>query len=406
MEATSAMRFVFVFALSLLLVTSLASAQVMIGSMPAVPASYNGMGPSTVIDLSHPATGFGVLTTASVRWNIGCANAFKLKFLTLDQLSSYSVNAVRGPFNAVSGTNVVTLSPPVLVQEGDVIAVTQVGSASCGGYFYSKAPEADMTMFFSGDIPDEGLLTGQLGRGQQLNVRASSDTSVCEGIIAAVGSTQGAFGSFFRTSVQLTNRDAKAATGKLIFHPAGQSGSASDPSLPYSIPPNSVAFFNDLIAAMGQTGLGSLDVMSTSGSRPLAVVRVFNDAGTAGSSGFTEEIVTPDNVLRQADEGYITMPADPANYRMNIGIRSGESGATIEITAVNASNGTLLPATQKPAYAANYFEQTTLQQFLNGVSPVANGVVRIRVKSGSVVIYASTTDNRTNDSSIDFVQRE
>ena len=34
------------------------------------------------------------------------------------------------------------------------------------------------------------------------------------------GATQGNFGSFFRTSVQLTGSDTTPTTGKLVFHPA------------------------------------------------------------------------------------------------------------------------------------------------------------------------------------------
>jgi hypothetical protein len=37
---------------------------------------------------------------------------------------------------------------------------------------------------------------------------------------------------------------------------------------------------------------------------------------------------------------------------------------------------------------------------------VPNGVLRVRIISGSAIIYATTTDNRTNDSSIDIARRE
>jgi hypothetical protein len=395
----------FLVGIPLLFVCSILTAQVTIGSMPAVSGSYNGMGPSTVVDLSHPASASGTLTAAAVRWNIGCSNAFKLKFLRLSNLTSYTVHAERGPFNASSGTNLVTLSPPVEVQKGDLIAVTQVAS-SCGGYFYSFAPTSSMTMFFSGDITPTGTLNGQVQRGKQLDARATSDANVCEGVVPGVGSVAGGFGSFFRTSMQITSRDGKPTTGKLVFHPAGRSGSDSDPSLPFSVPPFSVVSFADVVEAMGQSGLGSLDVISTSGSRPLITVRVFNDAGAAGTSGFTEEIVTLDNVFQPVDEGIITMPADLTNFRMNVGVRALDAGATIDIVVTDSHGAILLPSTTKPAYASNYYEQVSLQQFINNVQPVANGMVRVRVMSGSAIIYTTTTDNRTNDSSIDLAQRE
>jgi len=71
-----------------------------------------------------------------------------------------------------------------------------------------------------------------------------------------------------------------------------------------------------------------------------------------------------------------------------------------------AAGATIVSSFTKPPYAANYFEQPSLSQFLNGATPVANGVITVTVRSGSAIVYASTTDNRTNDSSIRFAQRE
>ncbi|HUJ13189.1 MAG TPA: hypothetical protein VL284_05290 [Thermoanaerobaculia bacterium] len=384
---------------------SIAAAQVSVGSMPAISGPYRSAGISTIIDLSHPATGDGALTSASVRWQYNCASAFKLKFLHSNSLTTYSVFAERGPFDAVTGTNMVTLSPPVTVQAGDLIAITQT-SMCTGGYVFSPGSDADSTMFFLGEIPNSGALNGSLERNHLLNARATSGPNFCEGVIAGAGSLAGAFGSHFRTAMQITNRDSKVAAGTLVFHPAGTAGSASDPSLAYSVPANSVVSFTDVVQQMGQSGLGSIDVISTSGSRPLFTVRVFNDAGSAGSSGFTEEIVPLENVLHELDDAFITMPADPTNFRMNVGIRTLDAGATLQIFVVDANGSTLLQPVEKAAYPANYFEQPTLQQFINNVAPVPNGVVRIRVINGSAIVYATTTDNRTNDSSIDFATHE
>ncbi len=402
-----------ILAVALLLVSSTVAAQVTVGGMPVSGIYYtqsnNGISPYTFVDLSHPATANGTLSTASVRWAGGCANAFKLKFLRLSGgLSSYTVTADRGPFSVSAiGITTVALTPAVTVQKGDLLAVTQIGPLNpCGGMMLSDADPTTAAMFFNLEIPNSGTLNGTFEPGVWLNARASADTNILEGVIAAAGSLQGGFGSFFRTGLQLANRDYKTMTGKLVFHPAGHAAAPSDPSLSYSIEPGVTTSFNDVIESMGQSGLGSLDLVSTSGSRPLVIVRVFNDSGTAGTAGFTEPLVFREQAIGLNQSVVIVMPSDLTNFRMNIGIRTLEAGATIEAYASSAAGATIVPSFTKPPYPANYFEQPSLSQFLNGATPVANGIVTVTVRSGSAIVYASTTDNRTNDSSIRFAQRE
>jgi hypothetical protein len=399
--------------LTLLLVAPAVSAQVTVGSMPAsgnyFTQSNNGVGPYTFIDLSHPATASGTMNTASVRWFGGCSNAFKVKFIRLTNgVANYTETAERGPFNvtAPGGVTTVALSPTVTVQSGDLIAVTQVGPLNpCGGMALSNAAPATAAMFFNADIPASGTMNGTFERGVWLNARASSDANILEGVLAAAGSLQGGFGSFFRTGLQLTNPEFKTITGRLVFHPAGRSATPSDPSLPYAIEPGRTTSFNDVIESMGQSGLGSLDVVSTSGSRPVVVARIFNDAGAMGTSGFTEPLVLREEAIGLNERVYIVMPVDLTNFRMNVGIRTFDAGATLEIYAVSAAGALVVPTFTK-SYAPNYFEQPSLSQFLNGATPAANGVIGVTVKAGSAIVYASTTDNRTNDSSIRFAQRE
>jgi virginiamycin B lyase len=50
-------------------------------------------------------------------------------------------------------------------------------------------------------------------------------------VLPVVGSTPGLAGSYFRTSLQLHNPAREPALGRIVFHPTGVSGSASDPSL-------------------------------------------------------------------------------------------------------------------------------------------------------------------------------
>src|SRR6185295_4866370 len=120
-------------------------------------------------------------------------------------------------------------------------------------------------------------------------------------IIPVVGSNPGTAGSYFRTSVQLYNAGAEAVSGHLVFHPAGTSAHAGDASLVYTLEPQKSIAYADLIPAMGlASGLGSVDLIADLGSAfPVALVRVFNDGGTAGTSGLTEEPLRPEDALQQ-----------------------------------------------------------------------------------------------------------
>ena len=223
-------------------------------------------------------------------------------------------------------------------------------------------------------------------------------------IIPVVGSTAGAVGAFFRTSVQLYNPRAARMTGRFVYHPAGSSATSTDPSLAYVLEPGETRSIADLLPAMGLTGLGSLDVVPDTGTAtPLLVVRVFNDAGAAGTTGFAEEGVTPAEALVAGELGFLIAPPDPALYRFNVGVRTLVSGATLTITARNAAGTVTRTLTR--TYLPNYFEQRDSASFLNGAAAAANESITIQVVSGSAIVYGATVDNRTNDPSLQLAKR-
>src|SRR5262245_61925366 len=85
-----------------------------------------------------------------------------------------------------------------------------------------------------------------------------------KGIIPLVGSTAGLNGASFKTSLRI--EAISDAYGKIVFHPLGQVARDDDPSIPYSFPHvvspiTDYIQFDDIVAAMGQSGLGSLDII-------------------------------------------------------------------------------------------------------------------------------------------------
>jgi streptogramin lyase len=217
-------------------------------------------------------------------------------------------------------------------------------------------------------------------------------------VLPVVGSTAGVGGSFFRTSVQLHNPTSTPITGRIVFHRSGVSGSGTEPALSYSLSPGQTQSIADLLPAMGRSGLGSADIEATSGSIPAATVRVFNDAGAAGTTGFTEEPMRAQEVLRPGPSGVLLLPADLTRFRFNLGVRTLEAGAAATLTVRDASGVTV--ATVSRGFPATYHEQQRASAFLGLATMPAGGSIAITVESGAGIFYGATVDNATGDPSL------
>jgi hypothetical protein len=222
------------------------------------------------------------------------------------------------------------------------------------------------------------------------------------GILAVAGSTQGS-GTFFRTSVQLHNPGTTPISGKLVFHRSGVSGGSNDPALAYTLNAGQTLDYPDLLPAMGVlSGLGSIDIMTTGDPAPIISARIFSDAGENGTAGFFLEPLSPENTLRTGEAGVIIGPADPVKARLNLGIRSLDTGASFVITVRN-KNGTLRGTTTK-TYAPNYFEQVNANVYL-GLSLEGSDTITLTMGSGKAIFYGAQTDNKTQDPSVQYAKK-
>jgi uncharacterized protein YjdB len=222
--------------------------------------------------------------------------------------------------------------------------------------------------------------------------------------LPVVGSTAGGAGSFFRTSLQLFNPKTTSVSGKLVFHPAGTSGTPNDPSLPYVIAPGKTLTFPDLLPAMGlASGLGSIDLAGDAGSSlPVGVARVFNDGGAAGTTGLALDTLSADDALQAGSNGVLLAPTDIVRFRYNIGIRTLTSGAAMSIVVRDRDGGVRKSLTR--SFPATYFQQFSATDFLEGLVLTGSETVSIAMTSGSAFLYGSTTDNLTNDPSAQFAR--
>lgn len=384
-------------------------AQLTIGSpFSTIPnaSDLNVAAVRTDIDLTGPASGTGTVSSVHVYWSqSGCSNAIKIKFFRRSG-NTLTMTAERGPFSSTSADNTFSISPAVAVLQGDLIGVARVASCGNPGTFFGF-PTAGHVEFPS-DVTGSVDLSAGTSSGAPLALSGSGPvaTEQVRGYIPVVGSTAGGSGSNFKTSMQLlfgAPGSSGSITGKLVFHPSNNSGSASDPTITYNVGAGQVVTYPDIVATFGRSGLGSVDLITApSATKPVIITRVFNDAGTLGTSGLTEDVIDPSDtrVINTGFTAFLVTPADPSKTRFNIGVRTFFSGATL--TAVlRDTNGTALKTVTK-TYLPNWFEQVDSTSFFTGTAIGPNQSISISVSVGSAVVYGSTTDNTTNDPNIQF----
>ena len=360
--------------------------------------------PYTDVSLAGPATYAGSLTTATFGWSsIGCSQALKLKFFRPTGRDLVFL-AERGPFDSFPTT--VTLSPPVQIQTGDLMGVTHL--TNCGNPVGAFPGALAGYVAFAGDVTATvAQSSGKATPSFTLAVLASGVASESvQGIVPVVASIPGVPPSQFNTGFQMHNATASTVAGRLVFHTLGIAGSGADPSLAFSLAAGQTQAFDNLLPAMGLSGpqIGSLDIVTPNGNpAPVVAARIFNDGGAGGTTGFTMSAASSDSILEAGDHGVIFTPADIGRFRMNIGVRTGPSGAAMTVTRRSA-DGTVLQTLTK-TYAPNYFEQGSASGFL-ATSPFgANDSITIQLTSGSAIVYGVTADNTTQDPSIQFAAK-
>ena len=387
-----------------------ASAQqtVSLGSVAGIDATTSLR--NVTIDMTHPANANGQVNTAYIRWtnNGPCTGQVKLKVVRLDMINGViNVVADRGPFTVTNGANKVTVTPPIDVVAGDLL-VTAPTNDTCGAAAAAHSDYGDFVLTTNVDFSSGRAISGfNLNRETRPLVQLTNSDAQLTGVIPAVGATAGSFGSFFRTSLQLSNPTGVHSFVRVVFHQANHPADGSDPAKTFTLSPFTTSTHNDIVTEMGLSGLGSLDVTTTNGPPPVVTARVYTDNGPdAGTFGFYEDLVAPSQALHGGDAASFTLPGDTANFRVNVGVRSLGSGANFSVQYYEPSGGAIQGQTLFKSYAANYFEQVGISAFLGTNLILNGGLVVIRVISGDAIVYFSTTDNRTNDTSATILKQQ
>jgi len=134
-------------------------AQPVVGSLlaPQNVAALRPFQTTTYVDLSHPATADGEVNSATFIWSAApCAAAAKIKFFrqiaTDSFVTSLSLLAERGPFDVDFVTQGVSLAPPVTLQKGDLIGITNLTICGTPTFRSYEGPTAPIDGDAEGDV--------------------------------------------------------------------------------------------------------------------------------------------------------------------------------------------------------------------------------------------------------------
>ncbi|HKR65552.1 MAG TPA: hypothetical protein VJZ00_17615 [Thermoanaerobaculia bacterium] len=223
-------------------------------------------------------------------------------------------------------------------------------------------------------------------------------------IVPLAGSVRGANGSDFHTS--LTISFAALRSGRIVFRPTGTVASDSDPFLRYAFGDNdepgpSEFYWDDVVAAMGASGTGSLEIIpdpvgdETALHVPNVSARVYNVAQN-GTFGSDAEAVRPAewflNPVTQHSGAGIFVPAAHGNVRRNIGFRT-LTEVSYEITLFAPGGKARHFSGSAPA---NFTYFSSLDAFV-GQPVAANEQVHVSFSNGYAIGFYTVTDNVTND---------
>jgi hypothetical protein len=221
-------------------------------------------------------------------------------------------------------------------------------------------------------------------------------------VVPVVGSARGANGSDFRTS--LTIHHFPSTRGRVYFRPVATLPSDADPYVTYAFGGEDegpyTIHFDDVLAAMGATGMGSLEIIPDQGTRlavPDVEVRVYNVTSQWTFGSRVPAVWAPDWFRTPETERRITLLVPPVqpNFRRNVGFRA--LTRVNYVVTMRTANGRSTTVARGEA-PANFTWFGTLNELAGTTVP---NDARVRVTfDGIAIAFRTETENASNDPTV------
>lgn len=223
--------------------------------------------------------------------------------------------------------------------------------------------------------------------------------------VPVAGSTSGAFGGKFKTSLRLSG----FGTGRIYFRRQGQfSGDERDPFIPYNLGPRRIdventIYWDDVFEAFGLSGIGALDVVPDfypgPGARGRFVAsleaRVYNEA-SVGRFGDLIPILEATDLFREAMS--VPLHRDVlATSRINVGVRTFDEPVQVRVSVVNDGALIRLREIELPAHT---FRHYALRELMGRDVEPEDSALFLFWHAKPVAAYYTITENTTNDATV------
>jgi len=212
--------------------------------------------------------------------------------------------------------------------------------------------------------------------------------------VPAAGHLPGDLGSQWVTDLVLMNTTGFTATAVIYLLPRDSDN--TDPvSVSYDIPGNASLALDDVIlSAFGESNLAAA-VRICSSLNLVVFSRTFNQGGS-GTYGQGIPGRSRSEVKDDGDTAFLAGLHETAAFRTNVGFTNlSDEASTVTVYFYDA-NGTLLGTREYEIPPYGHIQRNRVFTEVTS-DPVANGVVKVYIDGGRLLIYASIIDAVTND---------
>ncbi|HEX8169022.1 MAG TPA: MBG domain-containing protein [Thermoanaerobaculia bacterium] len=210
-------------------------------------------------------------------------------------------------------------------------------------------------------------------------------------ILPVAGRTNGQFDSLFATGIQLHNPSDDPMHVTFTFN---------GKQLTTTVEPLATLAMADVVASLGTTGFGSLEIVTAGTARPIVLARVYSIAA-AGETSLMTELVPEEEVLHAGEDGVVVAPHAPQSLRFNLGLRT-LAFTRITATVRNAAGAVL--KTMPLSFDADTFTHTSAALLLDMPFTGDESIV-FHLEEGAAAIYGVWTDNVTQDPALQYAVR-
>ncbi len=200
----------------------------------------------------------------------------------------------------------------------------------------------------------------------------------------------GANGAEWRSSLGVLNPGSAPATVQGKLHQSGGVAFAT-----VVIPAGGQAALPDIVAALGASGSGPLEVVS---DQPVVVTSRTYDQGAAGTVGQGYDSAAPADGLAAGQSAWLPQLVQNAAFRTNIEItNTGADPASVTVALFDGS-GAPLASYDVGLDPGQWAQQNKAFFGYAGQTALDNGYAKVTVNSGAgIVATAAVIDNVTND---------